>query len=959
MRTGIRIATGASGVDAGICSLKGPGRRPARGPQAWALALALLGPAACGPLAHAASHAAAAPAAPATPAKTAPAAKAQPAAPVPVRSVEGIVEHRLANGLQVLLAPDDSKPTTTVNVTYRVGSRHENYGETGMAHLLEHLVFKGSKKYPDGWAQFSRRGMRFNGSTWFDRTNYFASFSHNEDNLKWYLGWQADAMVNAFIAKKDLDSEMTVVRNEMEIGENNPSRILFEKTLATMYQWHNYGKSTIGARTDVEGVDIERLRAFYRRHYQPDNATLVVSGKFDVNRTLAMITEAFGPVPKPKRELPRLYTLDPVQDGERSITLRRVGGVPLLFSAYHVPPGAHPDTASVELMAALMTDAPAGRLHKALVETKKAAAVFAFSVPLHDPGFAIFGAQLAANQDPESARAALLQTLEGVAANPFTAQEVDRARAKWLNDWEQRFTDPEKVGIALSEFVALGDWRLYFLLRDRVKAATTEQVNRGAMTHLLQANRTFAQYVPTPKPERAPAPVSVDLAAQLKDYKPVEKLASVESFEATPANIEARTRRLAIEPGLKVALLPKPTRGDAAVAQLVLRTGNLEALKGRHDSATMLARLFDKGTQKRSRQELQDRLTALKAELSVSGSATALNVTVKTTREHLPAVVELIGEMLRTPAIDAASLEEVRAQALSGLQAQRDEPAAIVSNTLSRHGNPYAADDPRYAPTFAEIEQRLRAMTLEQVRDFHARFHGASNAQFSAVGSFDESAVRAAAQRAFGSWASATAVQRVPTPLVALPPARLVTRTPDKQNAVMGMRLPLAVKELDADHVPLLLANFIVGGSPSSRLWVRVREKEGLSYGLGTQISFNPHEASSMFTGQAAFAPSNRARVEAAIREELERSLKDGFTEAEVTQAKQGLLSFRRLSRAQDDSLAGSLVSNEWLGRNFQSAQALDEAIAKVTSQQAFEAWRRHIDLSRLVWVLAGDFKEP
>jgi zinc protease len=865
----------------------------------------------------------------------------------------------LANGLQVLLAPDDSKPTTTVNVTYRVGSRHENYGETGMAHLLEHLVFKGSKKYPDGWAQFSRRGMRFNGSTWFDRTNYFASFSHNEDNLKWYLGWQADAMVNAFIAKKDLDSEMTVVRNEMEIGENNPSRILFEKTLATMYQWHNYGKSTIGARTDVEGVDIERLRAFYRRHYQPDNATLVVSGKFDVNRTLAMITEAFGPVPKPKRELPRLYTLDPVQDGERSITLRRVGGVPLLFSAYHVPPGAHPDTASVELMAALMTDAPAGRLHKALVETKKAAAVFAFSVPLHDPGFAIFGAQLAANQDPESARAALLQTLEGVAANPFTAQEVDRARAKWLNDWEQRFTDPEKVGIALSEFVALGDWRLYFLLRDRVKAATTEQVNRGAMTHLLQANRTFAQYVPTPKPERAPAPVSVDLAAQLKDYKPVEKLASVESFEATPANIEARTRRLAIEPGLKVALLPKPTRGDAAVAQLVLRTGNLEALKGRHDSATMLARLFDKGTQKRSRQELQDRLTALKAELSVSGSATALNVTVKTTREHLPAVVELIGEMLRTPAMDAASLEEVRAQALSGLQAQRDEPAAIVSNTLSRHGNPYAADDPRYAPTFAEIEQRLRAMTLEQVRDFHARFHGASNAQFSAVGSFDESAVRAAAQRAFGSWASATAVQRVPTPLVALPPARLVTRTPDKQNAVMGMRLPLAVKELDADHVPLLLANFIVGGSPSSRLWVRVREKEGLSYGLGTQISFNPHEASSMFTGQAAFAPSNRARVEAAIREELERSLKDGFTEAEVTQAKQGLLSFRRLSRAQDDSLAGSLVSNEWLGRNFQSAQALDEAIAKVTSQQALEAWRRHIDLSRLVWVLAGDFKEP
>ncbi|MFM8344864.1 MAG: insulinase family protein, partial [Betaproteobacteria bacterium] len=447
--------------------------------------------------------------------------------------------------------------------------------------------------------------------------------------------------------------------------------------------------------------------------------------------------------------------------------------------------------------------------------------------------------------------------------------------------WEQRFTNPEEVGIALSEFVALGDWRLYFLLRDRVKAATTEQVNRVALAHLLPANRTFAQYVPTPKPERAPAPAAVDLAAQLKDYKPVEKLASVESFEATPANIEARTRRAAIEPGLKLALLPKATRGDAAVAQLVLRAGNLDALKGRSDAAMMLSRLFDKGTQKRSRQELQDRLTALKAELSVGGGATSMTVSVKTTREHLPAVVELMGEVLRTPALDAASLEEVRAQALSGLQAQRDEPGAIVSNTLMRHGNPYATDDPRYTPSFAEIEQRLKALTLEQVRDFHARFLGASQAQFSAVGSFDESAVRAAAQRAFAGWASATAVQRVPSPLVALPPARLVTRTPDKQNAVLGMRLPVAVKAYDADHAPLLLANFIVGDSPSSRLWVRVREKEGLSYGLGTQISFNPHEASSMFAGQAAFAPSNRARVEAAIREELERSLKDGFTEAE------------------------------------------------------------------------------
>jgi zinc protease len=312
------------------------------------------------------------------------AAKATPAAtaavvpqrqflmPQPVHSVEGVSEYRLPNGLQVLLIPDDSKPTTTVNVTYRVGSRHENYGQTGMAHLLEHLMFKGSPRHPNVWGDFNKRGLRANGTTWFDRTNYFASFSANEDNLRWYLEWQADAMVNSFIARKDLDTEMTVVRNEMEMGENDPGRVLFEKTLATMYQWHNYGKSTIGARTDVEGVDIAQLQAFYHQHYQPDNATLIVSGKFDPTKVLSWVTQYFGPIVAPKAHPAAQYTLDPVQDGERTVTLRRVGGVPLLYAGYHVMPGADADFAAVELLGLILADTPSGRLHKQLTEKQLA-----------------------------------------------------------------------------------------------------------------------------------------------------------------------------------------------------------------------------------------------------------------------------------------------------------------------------------------------------------------------------------------------------------------------------------------------------------------------------------------------------------------------------------------------------------------------------------------------------------
>ena len=217
-----------------------------------------------------------------------------PAGVQDVREVEGVHEYRLANGLQILLVPDDSKPTTTVNLTYRVGSRHENYGETGMAHLLEHLLFKGTPSHPQVWAEFTKRGLAANGSTASDRTNYTATFSANDDNLRWYLAWQADAMVNSFIARRDLDSEMTVVRNEMERGENSPDRILYQKTLAAMFQWHAYGRDTIGARSDVENVDIPRLQAFYRSYYQPDNATLIVRGRFVPAQVLAWVGQSFG-----------------------------------------------------------------------------------------------------------------------------------------------------------------------------------------------------------------------------------------------------------------------------------------------------------------------------------------------------------------------------------------------------------------------------------------------------------------------------------------------------------------------------------------------------------------------------------------------------------------------------------------------------------------------------------------
>ena len=401
-------------------------------------------------------------------------------APPRVTSVEGVTEYRLANGLRVLLFPDQSKPTITVNITYLVGSAQEGYGETGMAHLLEHLQFKGTQKHTNIPQELTEHGARTNATTWLDRTNYFETFTASDANLQWALGLEADRMINSFIAKKDLDSEMTVVRNEFERGENDPSSVLEERVLSTAFLWHNYGHSTIGARSDIENVPIDRLQAFYRRHYQPDNAVLLVAGKFDEPKTLATIQSLFGGIPKPEREPPSIYTQEPVQDGERSVTLRRTGDVAEALAGYHVPAGSHPDIAPMDVLLQVLADSPSGRLYAALVETKKAARIGGSSYRLRDPGYWLVGVDTRKEQSLEDAQRIMLETLDTLPARPVTAAEVDRAKAAILKNIELGLNDASRVGLQMSEWIAQGDWRLFFIYRDRIRAVTPADVNRAA-----------------------------------------------------------------------------------------------------------------------------------------------------------------------------------------------------------------------------------------------------------------------------------------------------------------------------------------------------------------------------------------------------------------------------------------------------------------------------------------------
>ncbi|MEI8326294.1 MAG: insulinase family protein, partial [Betaproteobacteria bacterium] len=629
-----------------------------------------------------------------------------------IATVEGITEYRLANGLRVLLAHDTSKPTTTVNITYLVGSRHENYGETGMAHLLEHMVFKGTPSQGNIMTELGKRGMQFNGTTFTDRTNYFETFPASDENLQWVLSMEADRMVNSFIARADLEKEFSVVRNEMERGENNPHMVLYGKLIATSFDWHNYGKSTIGARSDVENVKIENLQAFYRKYYQPDNAVLTVTGKFDPANTLAFIEKVFGVLPKPSRVLEPSYTLDPARDGAREVTVNRVADTYLVAALYLTAAGAHPDSVALAALGEILASPPAGRLHKSLVERKKASQTSVWTMDFAEPGYMIFWAELSKTQSMPEARKLMLEQLENVKKQPITAEELRRAKASMLSDIDNTINKSQDLAIALSESISKGDWRLFFLTRDRVEALTLADVQRVAENYLKESNRTLGQFVPTKTIDRTVIPKTPDLAQLLANYQGKAAVTEGEVFDVTPSAIEQRTSRQTLPNGVKVVLLPKKTRAEAVAGEIMLEFGDEKSLFGQATGLDLAANMLLRGAGKRSRTDITTELDALKTKLSISSHRQTLYLRFETVRSSLPALMALIRDVLRTPTFPASEFEQLREQGITFTQAQRSEPNAIASQELSRALNPYKRGDIRYARTFDERIEDYKAARL-------------------------------------------------------------------------------------------------------------------------------------------------------------------------------------------------------------------------------------------------------
>ncbi len=867
-------------------------------------------------------------------------------------TVEGIKSYELDNGLKVVLFADQSKPTATVNTTYLVGSRMENYGETGMAHLLEHLMFKGSKNYPDPTKEFTRRGFRMNGTTWLDRTNYFVSFTANDDNMRWALGWSADAMVNSFIAKKDLDTEMTVVRNEYEMGENKPLSVMLKRMQSVLFDWHAYGRNTIGARSDIENVPIENLQAFYRKWYQPDNAVLTVSGKFDEAQVLGWIEETFGKIKRPERVLPREWTVEPVADGPREFEIRRPGEMQLVAVGYRIPSALAEDCNAVETAVDILSEAPRGRLYKELVETGMASQVFGWSLSARDPGFVMFGAMVKKDGALEPVKNKMIDIIErSFAKTPATDDEVKTSLAEAATDYERSLSDPEQFAVDLSDYIALGDWRLFFVDRDSTARVTPAAVDAAAATYFVRDNRVVGSFIPDDHPRRAPALTTPDVKSVIASATFKTEGDAAEAFDVSQANIDARTERFKIG-DVDVALLPKKTRGQTVTVLTSFKYGNLKAAEGRSVLNYLVEPMLSRGTRDLNRKEIADRQT----ELKIQGDVLAFT----TTAPNVVPAIELMGSLVSSSTFPVKEFDQFVGQLTTMLESRSDDPIMLGRDAMLKHFETYPEGDARNPTRNSYLLEGLKHVNRDEVYDWFVKAVSNTHGQVAVVGDFDPAAVKAALEKSVGNKKNADPAydfERYFSTYKPVAADRILVNTPAKENAAIFARVDFPANVNDKDAAALIVADWVVGGGTglSNRLVDRLRQKEGLSYGVGSRVRLPQFGNRASWNMSAIVAPQNILKAEQCAREEIARVVKDGITAEELAEAKRGIIESRAVSRAQDDYLAHSWVVFMDAGKTFADSKKLEDAIGALTLDEVNAAVRKMLVEGNITYVLAGD----
>ena len=862
----------------------------------------------------------------------------------------GIASWTLDNGFRIILAPFPDAGSARVELLVRTGSKLEGYGETGMAHLLEHMLFKGAGGRADLKRDLTALGARWNGTTTADRTNYFETVAAEPDKVAEAIGIEADRLIRARFTRDDLASEMTVVRNELERQEREPMPVAMRALQRLGYSWHGYGRPTIGARSDIEGAPFEALQAFHQRHYRPDNAALIVSGQFDPRQVLALAARLFAEARNPGQARPAHWTREQPEAATRRSELALPAGTTLAVSGWRLPGLRLREAQALDLASAAVCDPDWGSLRRDLVLEQRLAASVSCGVRLQaDYGDWIATASQGRDGDAARLSAALSSHVEQAAARGITAEQLERARREQLNAFERLRGDHEAVAALLSQAEVAGDWRLLFWQMDMLREVGLDEANAALRRWTVAHNRSdvllrHADAVTVPDEPAAPA---ADALVGGKDW-PVLALPA-DPLPQSMAALAAALRPVELGDGRARALqLRRRTKGDLAWLVLGNDWGNAAALAGRQTACAMASQLLAYGGAGMDRDALSARLEALRARwgLGLDG------LWLEAPRDNLEQALGLLLSVWADPLLPEAEFLRLRTAGVAALEAALQHPARLAAAESRLRFDNYPEGHPRKPRTLQRQLQDLRGLTLAEVQSCVADFGGLAQARLALVGDLDDGAMRSAWNLVARLPPARQPYARIPDPVAPqqVDASRIDIAMPGQSNASISGRAVLALSMESPDYAALRLAVEALGGNAGSRIWRRLRERDGLAYAAGASLDNDGTDLRSTLTLYASAASARAGDALDALQDELGRAQREGLTADEVERARSSWLEARKSLLLAEEGYAGMLAQGLLQGRDPAWLAAFEARIAGVTVSEVNAALRRYLDQARIVW---------
>ena len=865
-----------------------------------------------------------------------------------VKESGGIKEYTMtSNGLRVLLKQDNTAPVATFMVTYEVGSRNEAIGYTGSTHLLEHLMFKGSRKFntKKGNSVFQTLqslGARMNATTWLDRTNYFAVLP--SEHLETLIEIEADRMRNAYIKEEDRQSEMTVVRNEFERGQNSPSGVLDENIWATAYQAHPYHHSTIGWKEDIENVSIERLREFYDTFYWPNNATAIAIGDFTEKEALSMIKKHFGKIRKSTKPIPEVYTAEPKQEGIRTITLKRAGQQGIVGVAHKTPAATHPDAPAFMVLSSILSSGKNSRFYKNITDKGLTTSVYIWDSLFRDPGLFTVYANLSPDVDHKTVEKAVVGEYEKIKKDGVSDEEVKNAQTQLIASMKFRQDGSYAIASGLNEAIASGDWTLYTTYDEKIGTVTKEDVQRIVKEYFKEDLSTIGYFIPLGAggQNKKLATSAKDLEKmKLKHYSEEEELLSSKVIDSEPVE------------GIRLLTLK---RGSGVVTLTGSMLGGDIYASGNARTADMVAAMLDQGTTNMTKFEISAKLESAGARLGFFNGQARVGFSGKFLSEDTKMVFDLLADQLKNPLFAEEDLNKVKKRQVANYKRSKESTRGNATNNMLKAfygtGHQNSPTDPDKA-----IEE-IKKITPKNLKDFHLKNYGAGTMVIVAVGDVDHNSLERLIKEGFGGWKKSPLKEKKETGTANKASDKVYVTMQDKTSTDFLVGTALGIDRYHPDYLPLYVATHTLGGNFSARLMQTVRVKEGLTYGINSSMRGFGNGNDGYWMVGGTFSPKLLSKGESSTLREIKKWAEEGITQKELDITKSTLTGGFQVGFDSTGGLAGGILDAIIVHGDLTYLDSYPERIKAITLDEANTAISKYIFFDDLYQVAAGTIDE-